>query len=790
MRNKIVAALVGLALSGGGTEPAQADRRVRGLSANALPQAAQVRWPAPLELQEAAGAIGAAIHERFEPPLTAAKIARALDDAVLFLRSQQAEDGSIGEQSYAQGGSTALATLALLAAGRHPASDHTLRRSLSWLSELKPDNTYVRGIRANVWEYALRRVPHEGRYRAALRADLDWLLRAQGRQGAWRYNATSRDWDNSCTQYAVLGAWAAARAGLDPGDAFWSKVSGHFRRVQNGDGGWGYTGAGSSPNMATAGLASMFLVFDMLYGKDTWRADRPGTFSSGEAAEALTAISRGMEWLGQAQGDRDNAYYLYGIERTGVASGRKYIGGEDWFSRGALAALTRQGPDGSVQMGYTPVISTSLVTLFLVYGGAPVAFNKLQHGAGQDWNLNPRDLANLTKHLWSSFERPLAWYSVSVDAPVRELEAPVLLVTGSEGASFSDTQVDRLREYVLRGGTILAEPSDHAAPFRRSMVALLERLFPAASHPGHRLAPLPEDHGVYTVLRRDWTERPRLSGASDGARTFFFLSEGYLTGAWQRNEVQNDAFALAENLLFYATDLGVPGSRLASRLPETRPAPARDARVRVARLRHGEQGPHPRDWDAARFSLDALAGYARHVAGIEVEERPPASLSDGAPRQVDLLHLTGREELRLSTAEREALRAFVAAGGTLLVDAWAGSPRFAASARRELEAVFGGLQPLAPGDPVIEGRFEGGEDLGRGVRLRLEARRRLRTEGRMARGPQLEGVRIGSRTAVVFSALDLGAGLAGVEAYRAIGYRPASAMRIATNLLCYVAERG
>ena len=33
--------------------------------------------------------------------------------------------------------------------------------------------------------------------------------------------------------------------------------------------------------------------------------------------------------------------------------------------------------------------------------------NKLEYGGGSDWNLNPRDLANLSKHMWSAYERPL-----------------------------------------------------------------------------------------------------------------------------------------------------------------------------------------------------------------------------------------------------------------------------------------------------------------------------------------------------------------------------------------------
>ena len=62
-----------------------------------------------------------AIHQPFSGPVTAAKIRIAVDDSVMFLRSRQAEDGSIPSGAYTDGG-TALAALTMLAAGAHPAT--------------------------------------------------------------------------------------------------------------------------------------------------------------------------------------------------------------------------------------------------------------------------------------------------------------------------------------------------------------------------------------------------------------------------------------------------------------------------------------------------------------------------------------------------------------------------------------------------------------------------------------------------------------------------------------------
>ena len=56
------------------------------------------------------------------------------------------------------------------------------------------------------------------------------------------------------------------------------------------------------------------------------------------------------------------------------------------------------------------------INLMQLYSKLGITAEKLQYGDGHDWNLNPRDLANLSKHLWSAYERPLNWQTVSIRA--------------------------------------------------------------------------------------------------------------------------------------------------------------------------------------------------------------------------------------------------------------------------------------------------------------------------------------------------------------------------------------
>jgi hypothetical protein len=328
------------------------------------------------------------------------------------------------------------------------------------------------------------------------------------------------------------------------------------------------------------------------------------------------------------------------------------------------------------------VPNTCFCTLFLVYGGAPVAFNKLEYGKEQEWNLNPRDLANLTKELWSAYERPLNWQSVSIAADPKELEAPILFISGAKAVKLREEEMIKLREYILRGGTILAEPSDHSEEFTKSMEELCRQMFPPEDYPEYKLEPLPPEHGIYTVIKQTWKERPKLRGLGDASRTFFVLSDQYLSADWQMNRNESDAFKLATNLLFYATDLNALEGKFASILPDTDPAKPRKAPIQVARVRHAGDAKHPRDWDAANMCWRMFAPYAKHITGCELKEGRAVVLGKDDLAAARLLHITGLHALRLSEAERAALKRYVADGGTVLVDAYAGSGAFAASARK------------------------------------------------------------------------------------------------------------
>jgi hypothetical protein len=244
------------------------------------------------------------------------------------------------------------------------------------------------------------------------------------------------------------------------------------------------------------------------------------------------------------------------------------------------------------------------------------------------------------------------------------------------------------------------------------MERLLQDMYPPRDYPSVKLAALAADHPIFTVVKHKWKRQPQLRGASNGSRTFFLLSEEYLSGDWQANREESDAFPLAMNLLFYATDLGELEGKFSTILPDKAAAKPKASTLTIARVRHGSSG----DWEAAGRAWDRLAPLGKHLTGWTVRQADAVGLGKDALKDVNLLHLTGRKALALTKREQAALKDFVRGGGTVLVDAHAGSAEFARTARKTLEDLFGQLQPLAKDPVLLEGRFENGCSEGSGGR--------------------------------------------------------------------------
>jgi hypothetical protein len=154
-------------------------------------------------------------------------------------------------------------------------------------------------------------------------------------------------------------------------------------------------------------------------------------------------------------------------------------------------------------------------------------------------------------------------------------------------------------------------------------------------------------------------------------------------------------------------------------------------------------------------------------------------LSPGAAK---VAHLTGSRKFELKPAQREELKRYVEAGGTLVVDAVGGSSAFAEAALRELGETFGesAATQLKTSIPLTDPLYTNPADPIKRVGYRQAAMSTLSGD---AKSPRLRGIRFGKRLGVIFSREDLSTGLVGNEVDGVIGYDPPSAMALMRNII-------
>ena len=673
------------------------------------------------------------------------------------------------------GGRSALAMYALLACGESY-NDPRMKRALEWQSRLETTGTYTLGLRCQIWALLPQRLGRRLLLKDA-RQLIASICRPQGaasadlaqqtRYGAYTYisdGTPARTGDNSNTQFGILGVWAAARRNVEVPKPYWELVCRHWIVTQNPDGGWGYPLVGSTrATMTAAGLASMFVAIDNLY------ADR---FVRCGVDHSVPTITKALKWFdknfdpARSVGGGPYHYYLYAVERVGLASGYKYFGKKDWYKQGAARLIQTQRRAGD----WGGLIKTSFALLFLFRGRNPVVFNRLQYEG--DWNNRPRALANLTRWISRTFEREVNWQIINLRVPVKEWhDAPILLITGSKKPDFSEEDLEKLRTFVWQGGLILsvAECGSKGRAFDQGMREVYAKLFPH-----YELSALPPDHPIFTCSFRIG-RRARLWGLSNGVRLLAIHTPTDLSLPWQKNAyaTSRSAFRTAFNILFYATD-----HRPYARHRGTSPWPEETdfterRRVRVARVRYqGNWNPEPLAWERFR----RLAGSRW---GLKVVLDGPVDLQSLDARRQPVAALTGTGSLSLSRAQKQALKAYVQAGGTLIMDAAGGSKTFADSAVALVTKLFGdgSLRRLPHSSPVY--RIPGWEV--RKVRYRRAARARFLETHK----PRILAVEVAGRPAVFLSREDLTGGLVGYPCFTCVGYAPESAVELMRNLVLF-----
>jgi hypothetical protein len=174
--------------------------------------------------------------------------------------------------------------------------------------------------------------------------------------------------DNSNSQFAMLGLWAARRHDV-PAEYSLLFAQQRYTASQNNDGGWGYTvGAGSSKTMTCVGLIGQA----MGHGVRPDAKGEKGALEDPVIQAGLKALGR---YIGEPSKDpnarppMENLYFLWSVERVAMLYDLKTIGGKDWYGWGAQTLLPNQHADGHWERGgypgSAPHTDTCFALLFL-----------------------------------------------------------------------------------------------------------------------------------------------------------------------------------------------------------------------------------------------------------------------------------------------------------------------------------------------------------------------------------------------------------------------------------------
>ncbi len=225
--------------------------------------------------------------------------------------------------------------------------------------------------------------------------------------------------------------------------------------------------------------------------------------------------------------------------------------------------------------------------------------------------------------------------------------------------------------------------------------------------------------------------------------------------------------------------LPIPGAPLRRSEPKAEPT----APLLVGKLEYGTT----QDWNTDPGDVDNLMRHCRYQVGLWYGWKK-MSVTDvvaqhqaGERCKIPILYMSGHESFEFTPDQRAAIRQYVLDGGTLLGDACCGRTEFGASFRNEVLTMFPdrAFDLLEVDHPIFRAyypysnvhyvNYEGG------------------VKNEFQGPPQLLGLNVGCRTAVILTPFDMSCGWD--EHVHEHGARliPGDAIRLGINLVSYVA---
>jgi len=748
------------------------------------------------------------------------RVKNGIEMAQRFLINQQERDGSFPSNHKDQHpvGSNSLVGLALIYSGVKT-DDPAIQNLLRYIrKQPDPELTYSRGLGIM---FLCAAGEAKTRDRGKITAWANELVRSQRADGSWGYQFGDGNSDNSNAQYAILGLRDAAfYAGVEIEPQVWRRIQKHWvddlAGPVQGASGWSYGrnigGGAATGSMTVAGLASLeiassFIVNDKL--TPDGKLDCCGNELRPTADLALDAAIRWLDGSIQISSNPGAGgswlhYYLYGLERAGKFSGRRFFGNTDWYREGARFLTDSQSKiDGSIGGGNEgPVVGTAMGLLFLSKGLSPVLINKLEYGkrngngriVDNAWNRHRRDVSNLVDYISLQDKWPhyISWQTLDLQVAVQRegvaalQQAPVAYLSGDQDLdSMTEEEVNLLREYIIQGGFLFGVQNCDSPKFDQGFRSLITKMFPAGDYQLRKLEPT---HDIYRSEEVFSSDPPELWGVDFGCRTAIVYAPFDHACRWakwiphvQRENAQIKlqivkSLMLGKNVIAYAT-----GRELRDKLqrPESLAKLEDSSGLTIGRLKHSG------GWDTAANAVKHLQIQLSKVGIGTNPESPVLAANDPALFDCPLLYMHGGKNFSLTPDETTKLKAYFDNGGFLMADACCGSKKFDDSFRKAIKQIFG--KDLAP-IPVEHELFHmmSGYELGK-VRCRIPdtGKASALSAEESIREPAFEGIEVNGRYVVVYSKYDISCALERQQTVACAGYLDEDAVKLATNIVLY-----
>ncbi len=765
--------------------------------------------------------------------LSAKAVIEAIDKAKQALLKAQKPDGSWKSEGGPYDiGITSLALLSLLNTGM-TVTDPEIQRGLNWLRTKQPAGTYEISLMIQALA-AARDGQRDIAKVITLAGSLEEMQIRQGaNSGSWGYTKNQGGGDRSNGQFAVLALREAQEMGVPVSLETWRRARQHWLNSQNVDGGWDYNDMGNSRSRSTgsmtvAGITTLVITQAMLRADDK-ELDANGSPICCREPKFDVPLEKACKWMGDHFAVTTNPgsgaqqwllYYLYGLERAGRFSGRRFFVNNrgdkhDWYREGAEYLISQQDRFAGTwqERSNDSIVGTSLALMFLSKGLAPVLINKLHYGTrdpsrkgvfGNDWNRHPDDVRNLTQYISSRPKWPklLTWQTVDVSqATVADLaQAPILFFNGTEAPPFTPEDVTLLKDYILQGGFIFVDNCCRSAAFDEGFRDLIRQMYPPSET---QLKKLTADHPVYRSefnLLDEKTGEPtaELWGVDVGCRTSIIYSPHDISCLWDKWTGYDIPTRPKELLTMIgkATRVGinvvayVTGREILDKLSQKEQSLVSAAPDKIERdLLQISKIRYTGDWDAAPQALKNLLLALNRTAGMAVSNKQhDLNLTDPDLFHYPITYMHGRHEFALGKNQQDKLRDYLKQGGVLFSDACCGLPAYDRSFRRLMEQLFPDnlLKRIPPNHEIFTNKI-GGHDLKTVKRREPDAGNPNSAMTAAVRNvePFLEGIEIDGRFVVIYSKYDISCALERQASVACTGYVHEDAVRLGVNIILY-----